>query len=146
MARGLEEARVDGELYQIAQWQVDKSLEILVWLTKTMGESFAGILQTGNSEELLDQDITELLAPAIANLVPKLNERDVQKKCREIVEEVLHEGRQIVYDIHFQGRVGHLFKLMVEVLKIQYRDFFGALSASKPLGGVVGARVSTQAK
>ena len=145
MARGLEEVRVDGELYQIGQWHIDKSLEILVWLTKTVGESIANLATTGDLESLMDKEISEVIGPAITALVPKLQEKEVQQRCRDIVAEVLHEGRQIVYDVHFQGRVGHLFKLMAEVLKVQYKDFFGALSANVPPAAVERRSATTQA-
>lgn len=130
MSRKLENVLIDGETYQIGQWPVDKSLEMLTWLTKTLGESFAA-LANGNIEELMDREISAVIGPALKSLIPRLHENEVKERARDIVDGILCGGKKVVYDVHFMGRIGLLFKVMGEVLKVQYSDFFDALTVTK---------------
>ena len=41
-------------------------------------------------------------------------------------------NRPIVFDIDFQGKLGHLFRLLKEILSFQYADFLGDLAAITP--------------
>jgi len=132
MSRKLEEVRIDGELYQIGQWPVDKSLEVLTWLTKTLGETVTSLIGAHASiDDFMDKDLGESIGPAIRSLIPRLQEKEIRDKARQITDGILCNGKLVVYDVHFMGQIGHLFKVMVEVLKVQYADFFGALSAVK---------------
>lgn len=148
MSRKLERTVIDGMTYEIGQWPVDKSLDMLTWLTKTLGESFASLSSGAvNMEDLMDKEIADVLGPAIRSLIPRLNEQEVKDRAREIVDDVLCNGKKIAYDVHFMGRIGHLFKVIVEVLKVQYADFLGALTDKKPrVKAVVREEATTQAR
>ena len=126
---------LDGKVYIIGDWQVDKSLKVLVWLTKTFGESIAGIFMTEEGFETLgglqgDEDASEETKLAIAEFVTKLlqnlDEDQYVKYCKIIIDGVKCEAKDINFNFHFLGKIGTLHTLMFHVLKQQYRDFFSA--------------------
>ena len=126
---------LDGKVYIIGDWPVDKSLKVLVWLTKTFGESIAGIFMTEEGFETLDSfqedgESSEKTKLAIAEFVTKLlknlDEDQYVRYCKVIVEGVQCEAKDINFNFHFLGKVGTLHTLMFHVLKQQYRDFFSA--------------------
>lgn len=128
---------LDGKVYIIGDWPVDKSLKVLVWLTKTFGESLAGIFMTEEGFETLDnlqsdEKVSESTKTAIADFVTKLlsnlDEDQYVKYCKLICEGVKVDGKDLNFNLHFVGKIGTLHTLLFNVLQQQYRDFFSGKS------------------
>ena len=135
--RDTNKLELDGKVYIIGDWPVDKSLKVLVWLTKTFGESIAGIFMTEEGFETLDnlqseEKVSEGTKAAIADFVTKvlsnLDEDAYVKYCKLIVDGVKVDGKELNFNLHFVGKIGTLHTLLFHVLQQQYRDFFSAKS------------------
>ncbi len=121
--------KVGSHSYQANMWHPDKAIGNLTWLTKIVGEPIlAVIVNVGSVQELMDSDVDlQLFLPAVKSLVSKLDESEVVSKVREMTEDMLCDGAKVKYDTHFMGRPGHLMKVLLQVLKAQYADFFEEL-------------------
>lgn len=132
--REMGKSEIDGEKYQVGDWPVDKATGMLTKLVKLLGEPIAMVLlgaikDQKEGESLMDMDVEKLkgdvIASAFKGLASRLDEREVQQMFREFTTDILHSGKKVDYDAHFMGRIGHLFRVSVFVLRHQYSDFLG---------------------
>ena len=123
--------KVGAHEYQVNMWHPDKAIENLTWLTKVAGEPIlAVIVNVGSLADLMESDVDlTLLMPAVKELITNLHEDQVVYKVNTFVEEMQCDGKDVVYATHFLGRPGHLMKVLAQVLKAQYADFFDELPA-----------------
>lgn len=131
MSRKVEKKVVDNHTYEIGQWSVDQSLGMMTWLIKTFGESVVALLGSTSLSKMMENDIDgPAMKMMMMGLGSRLMEDEVKARMREIFSGgILCDGKQFEYNTHFQGRIGHLFKVAVAVLRVQYSDFFGASPA-----------------
>ena len=122
---------VGGCTYAVNMWHPDKAMENLAWLTKTCGESITAIISSVDSlQDILDTDVDlKLLTPAVKAMLLNIKEKEVVQKVRSFTEAMECDGAKVDYDTHFMGRPGHLLKVVVGVLKVQYSDFFADIPA-----------------
>jgi len=138
--------------YLIGCWDVDKSLEILVWLTKTFGEGvvtlftsdagmgvvlgkFTSDMDAAKAEEESSEEVVVTEADALAeaelikefakNIVDKLDQKQYPVMCKHIIAGVRYKSQPINFSQHFIGRLGELHELMFHILRFQYADFLG---------------------
>jgi len=133
-----------GHTYEVNMWHPDKAIENLAWLTKLCGESIVALLVNVDSvRDLMDSEVDlALLTPAVSTMLKSLDEKEVVVKVNQFVDGMLCDGAQFKYDTHFMGRPGHLLKVLVNVLKVQYADFFAEI----PAGIVAGKNPATTGK
>lgn len=130
MARELVEKYVDGTEYKIEQFPATKSLRILTTLTKILGEPLSMAFALAKNEGMNDEKEAEILGKAVGTLCAKLDEDQVIHLVKELVASCLKgEGAKIQFETEFQGKIGHLFKLLKAILEVQYGDFLGELSS-----------------
>lgn len=122
---------VGGTSYQVNMWHPDIAIENLTWLIKMVGEPvIAAVVTAGSIEEMLDgKDAEAMLIPAVRSLVANLNEKEVVAKVQLFTKGILANGAKVDYGNYFMGRIGHLMKVLVQILKAQYSDFFDAIPA-----------------
>ena len=135
------EFTIDGVKYQCGTWDIDTATDTLTRLVKLLGEPLVMVLMgavdsqkskggSGSISGLLNTDIedikTEAIASAFKGLSMRLNEDEVKQLLRQCCgQQLLANGKQVVYDEHFMGRIGLLLKCTMQVLRHQYRDFLG---------------------
>jgi len=123
VARQLVEKFVDDEKYQISQFGTTESLKVLTRLSKILGPSFSVAIAGSKIEDAKAQ--TEILGKAVGELTSRLDEEEVINLIKKLVDCCLKgEGSKINFELDFQGRLGHLFKLVKAVLEVQYGNFF----------------------
>lgn len=140
--REIVEYEINGRTYLIGHWSVDKSLQTLVWLTKTFGEGFVTLFTSETGSEFLfgsndseegseeksetsPEEDTAMIKEFVSNIVDKLDEETYVKYAKHIIDGVRFEGKKITFNTHFIQRMGELHMLMFKVLKVQYSDFLG---------------------
>lgn len=135
MARELIQKTIDGKLYEFSQFNTTVSLRVLARLTKIVGEPIAIALGGAKkvdkkSDDLADKDVTgEVFGKAVKALVDRLDENEVVNLVKLLTsEQVLCDNSKIVFDDHFCGDIGHLFKVIVGALEAQYGNFFGGIT------------------
>ncbi len=134
MAKAPTTFKKNGRTYIISNWDVDKSLETMVWLVKTFGEGFLQLflkedglesaekISKGDTEDTNTEALEEFVKKISQNLDPK----EYTKYAKVIVEGTKCDGAAINFSYHFMGKLGELHALMFEILKHQYSDFLFA--------------------
>ena len=140
--RKTTETQIDNHKYSIGHWHVDKQVEMMAKLFKLLGEPLAMFLMGGVEPKagvasILDKQIDpSIIGKAVAGLASRINEEEVKVLFRQIVtDQVLCDGKQFDYNTHFMGRIGHLMRVTMAVLKHQYSDFLGE-SPDHSVGGL----------
>ena len=141
MSRQLTKYTAKDNVYLIGDWDVDTSLEILVWLTKTFGEGFISIFMSEEGQELAEKTLggkktedkegdslreKELILEFTRNITKNLDAKEYVKYAKRIVSGVKCNGKDIDFSYHFVGKVDELHMLMFKVLQRQYGSFLGA--------------------
>jgi hypothetical protein len=145
MGRQVESRTIDGRLYEFYQVSPKIALKVLTRVTKLLGEPL-GILggQLAGSKKdgiaaLLEQDTSELLPKAVSLFVTRLDETEVQQVIDWLLEPVHVQTeddkgtRRIMFERDFQGRIGHLMKVVLAALEVNFQDFF---SENSGLGAI----------
>lgn len=151
MAREVVKKELDGHQYTIGQWPVQKSLRMFTRLTKLLGEPIAAFVMgaqasPGETKSFMDKDLSsDTIAKAVHTLAERLDEELVVRTFEEITSEILCDGKPVVFNVHFMGRIGHLFKVSIAVLRVQYSDFLDELPAAAAYRQANGEAVSTPA-
>lgn len=120
---------LDGEDYKIIMFPAEQGLKVLTKLVKIVGEPMMELAK-------MQQDKTAMydhLASAIRSLALKLDDDNVVSLCKTLCSCVIKGGDGSMtldrkFNLHFQGRLGHMFKLLVEVVNHNYADFLDVLA------------------
>lgn len=124
---------IDGVDYEFTMYSATKGAKMLSKLTRLIGEPLAMFAD----EEKIDKDLGKVLPLAMRALSEKLDDDVVVSMIKDILAEARVGGNQVsvIFDTHFAGRYGHLFKVVGEMLSFQYGDLknaLGALGVLKP--------------
>lgn len=125
-----KEVELDGTIYRIQHFNPTKGLSILTRLTKTVGPTLAVFTNAKDQASLEDA-----IPSAIQALVEKLDENETPKLIKDLLSCVTINGSQDLsqtFDFHFQGKMGVMFKLLIDVVKFQFSDFLSALPVVRP--------------
>ena len=124
-----KEVNLDGKLYRIQHFNPTKGLSILTRLMKTVGPTLAVFTSAKDKS-----DIEASVPTAIQALIEKLDENETPKLIKDLLSSVTVDGSQELsqaFDFHFQGKMGVMFQLLIEVVKFQFADFLAALPVVK---------------
>lgn len=127
--------RVGDFEYICALYDATKSLEILTRISKHVGEPL-GRLFGGSAEEGkgLDARLEEVLPGVLKALADRLDKTETVALVKDILDCLQLKGPEITakvnFNDHFKGRLGHMFKMVMEVLKYQYGDLGNVFSES----------------
>jgi len=134
MSRDLVKKVIDGETYGFQQFGAKQALKVLTRLTKIVGEPMALAFTAAKGEgKLSTRDIDpDILASAVRALMERLDEDNVVDLVETLTaSHLLCNGKQIVFDVHYEGKLGHLFKVLMAALEVQYGNFFGEFLAKQ---------------
>ena len=135
----LSKVEVGGHTYELGEWPVDKAIEIMTWLSQTIGPVlFQAVSGAQSLSSVMDADLGQVLNQGVVNALTNIKSAEVKERFRQIAGvDLLCDGKQIDYNTHYQGRIGHLLKVSVAVIKFQYADFLDVLpsAATRGAGG-----------
>lgn len=122
---------INGRTYIIGTWDVDKSLETLVWLAKTFGEGFLTLFMSEDGFEttakVAQGEVNEaeesLMQDFVSAILNKLDPKEYVKYSKIICSGVRCNGQDIDFKFHFAGKMGEMHRVMFAILKHQYSDF-----------------------
>jgi len=123
--RTMDERNIDGTLYSVSQLPASRGLEMFGRLSGLVGPAALEALAKGAS---LDKDL-QTLAPAAVMLFARLQPGDLSGIAKELLGPAAADSKPLapVFETHFQGRIVHLFKVLLFAVEVNYRDFFDAL-------------------
>ena len=103
-----------------------KSMDTLTRLLKVIGSPMAVMIGAGADAQVN----ADLLSKAILALTQGLSsDRAMSDMAKDLLETTRCDGKQILFDTHFAGRIGHLFRVLAMVIEVQWKDFFSDLTA-----------------
>ena len=128
---------VKGNTYVIGDWDVDKALETLVWLTKTFGEGFLALFMSPDKGEIVDkisgtvdgervndpEKDAALIKEFASKIVNNVNPKEYVSYTRLIIQGSRCNGEEIKFNTHFRGKMAELHQVMFAILRHQYGDF-----------------------
>ena len=126
---------LDGETYRITMFPADQGLKVLTKLVKLVGEPMMEMAKMQQDKEAM----FDHLASAIRSLSLKLDDENVVSLCKQLSSCVIKDGDGSMtldrkFNTHFSGRLGHMFKLMVEVVNFNFADFLDVLALQNHAG------------
>lgn len=119
-ARGIEyqrEVTVDSETYKVHLLPPSRAIGLSVRLMKIVGEPLAAM--AGQSDNM-----ETALPTAVRALTTRLDESEVLGLIQKLLETVTQGNKPVVFETHFQGRLGHMLKLVAKIVEVQFGDFF----------------------
>lgn len=133
MATELIKKDVDGFEYEFSQFGAKRSLRTLIRLSKVLGKPLSLLLGSMNgSGKLLDKSLDmDMIGLALNALTENMDSAEVISLIEELTsgDACLCDGKKIIFDSHYEGRLDHLFKVLYAALEVQYGNFFGAMVA-----------------
>jgi len=118
--------------YEFEQLGAKQALKTMVKLSKIVGKPLAMVVGDGNVAGSLSREISpDLLGAAVGAMVERLDEGETQALCELLTaEKCLCDGKKINFDMHYEGRLDHMFKVLAAALEVQYGNFFSGLFAT----------------
>lgn len=126
---------LDGQTYTLHYLNTSDALKVLTFMTQVLGKplsKLAGNLLKGESnnlENILDSEAN--IEDAVSSLIEGLNDPDIHIIIEKICTSVSINGQKLIFEVHFQGKILHLCKLVIEALKYNFNDFFCELFAKR---------------
>lgn len=134
---GLVEKEIDGEVYKIEQFATSKAIRVLTELGNLLGPSLQDAIGGAGLKDKGEQN--KLFGKAIGDLLMRMDKERNVALAKQLVESVLKgEGAKINFEQDFKGKLGHLMKLLVAVLEVNYSNFLEDL-----LGVLDGVKVDS---
>lgn len=141
-----EQFSIDGQNYKVRHFSATRGTRIFARLVKFAGDPVAKFLSAGKAlKENDDMAANAVLGQAISALSSRIDENEVETLIKDILESVqvidaksgqLRGVGAEYFDVHFQGRIGHLFKVLGKTVAFQYSDFLGDLAGLQGLQGL----------
>lgn len=131
---GLEKKEVDSHTYSFSKYGAKESLKVLTRLTRIIGEPLAIGMAAASGKKsgksLLDTEIDpDIIGKAVRALVDRLDEDEVMGLIEKLTSVgVLCDGKKINFDVHYNGKLPHLFKVLWAAIEVQYGNFFDELT------------------
>jgi len=141
MAKEPTRFTINERTYIIGDWSVDKSLEIMVWVTKTFGEGFLTLFMSddglGSVEKLMDDTSDDvksveelekekkLIQEFASKITNHLDAKEYVKYAKLIIDGIHCGGGKINFGFHFMGKMAELHHVLFRCLRHQYGDFLG---------------------
>ena len=118
--KAVEQIEIDGVQYVVIQYGAVQSLKILARITKLVEAPIEVLIDSGGEEANIDNLVIAKMLSAIAK---NLDEDDMIRTIELIFKDVKSGGNNIIFDVHFQGRLDHMFRVLGAILKAQYGNF-----------------------
>lgn len=140
-----EDFEIGGEKYKMRQFSATKGTKIFTRLLKVAGEPISKMISAGSAAKKNDEAASnDLIAQAVGILASKLDENETLLLIKELLDSVqvydpkgtLRNVGSDYFDIHFQGRIGLMLKVVGKVIAYQYKDFFSEFASLVGLTGM----------
>lgn len=102
------------------------SLQILTRLTKMVGQ--AALVTAAKGSKALDDLPPDVLTYSVQTILARLEEDEVVLTIKQLLAGVYVHGApepvSKIFDAHFKGKMGALFRVVQYALEVNFRDFF----------------------
>lgn len=135
--QGLYEGEVDGKIYEFQKWGAERSAATLFAIAGIVADPLGQVAgdmlskRDGvNFQDVLDLNLDgDMVSKAVKALFANMNERMAMGLLKKFCAEgVLCEGKKIDFNLHYQDRLDHMFKVLRLAVEVQYGNFFSAVT------------------
>lgn len=116
---------IDDQAFNIALLMPSKAFELGAKLLKLVGEPVAALAISKG-----EADFQQALPMAVRALTSNMDNKDTLALIKLLFQTVSIDGKMINFEEYFQGRMGHMFKVLVAVVNVQFSDFFQGVAES----------------
>jgi transcriptional accessory protein Tex/SPT6 len=112
---------IGGENYTITQMTARRALRMKARLFKLLGPAISEILAGGRGNFL------DHLPKAAQILTSNMDDQNIEDIVLELLKDVRKNGREItpsVFDLEFAGCLDLLYRVIWEILEVNYKGFF----------------------
>lgn len=141
--KGLFEEIIDGETYEFEKWGAEEAFDVLLDISqmvgKPIGMAVAAIVGGGSEEGLLEKKIDpNIMGTVFESLTMNLAKDKAKPLIRKLsAEKVFCNGKKITFNVHYQDRIMHCFKVVKASLEVQYGNFFDEVLELTKLRGAI---------
>ena len=137
MPREMMSKVIDGSTYEFSQYGANESVRMFLRVSKIIGTPMSMLGNIDMKEGKVSIELNGgMIAEAVDALMRRADENEVldifQKLCSK---DVLCNGGKIDFNLHYQGRLPLMFKVLYAALEVQYGNFFDAFGV-KPASKV----------
>lgn len=123
---------VDGDEYKLIALPPSKAFRIGTKLIKLVGEPISTMAlvagdDKGKDKAAAGERAAKAIPVAVRALLANLHEEEMYGMIRELLGSVEYDKKLLTKDlieVHFQKRLGHMVKVVTEVVRYQFEDFF----------------------
>ncbi len=124
--RGSEEKIVDETRYIFTMFTAGTSVRLLAKLAKIVGKPLGIIISSGMEAQVTPA----MIGDAIQEMASSASPEEFEQTCKELLRGTKiyrDDGRasDLNFDLDFQGRIGHLSRVLKEMFIFQYSGFLG---------------------
>ena len=116
---------IDGMKYSVYMLPPKTARKMLTRIFQVAGPSIGSII--GQQ----DDDVSKVAGPVLAEFAGRLDDADLDWMMNDLAKITTAEvspGKEpfigTIFDIHFRGRIAHMFKWFVFALEVQFADFW----------------------
>lgn len=114
---------ISGAHYEIMHFTPTKSIPLMVRIGKILGQPLAALFGADDN-----MTVESVLPVVVGALTDRLDEQMVLNTIKELFEGATAKDdkgqyQHFEFDLQFMGRLGHMMKVVREILKFQYADF-----------------------
>lgn len=114
---------IDGEDYKLHCFGPTRAITLGVRLNKMILEPIVGMSGAAGDESKL----SETLMTCARTLTKNMDASETVGIIKELINCVTYQNKSINFETHFMGRLGHLSKVVGEVVRFQFSDFTSAI-------------------
>lgn len=122
---------IDGQTYEVYMLSPKRARAMLVEMLRIVGPALATAAQNGGGQDLTKLDLRVVAQDLFASLTPEL----LDQHMSSLAEVTQVDGKTLdkIFEIHFRGRLGTMFKWYFFAVRTNFEDFFGALGGASSL-------------
>jgi hypothetical protein len=125
--RHTQEKEIDGINYQFVHLPATTAFKIQQRLIGIVGRPLASAVSQFDPKKGIEStiDMESIVGVLVENLADERNE----SLMKDLIKGISFDGKEIsaIFDVHFAGRMGHLWKVLFEQIQFQYSDVFQGL-------------------
>lgn len=139
MATTTQTKTIDGVAYAVTQLPARRAARLLNRLLRVFGPALGGLAGAAKGGASLETADLSSVGPVLEGLFARLSEDEQDHLINELLATATVDGKEVlpVLDLHFQGRLGALFKLVGFAVKVNFEDFSGGLIAAAKAAGLL---------
>ena len=118
------EVNLEGEEYVVTPIPAIKGLSFMRRLTKLLGPSMTALFSQSKDAEEAGEVGMDSMQKAVDLLVENMDSPEIEQLILDLMKTVTKNGQPLNFNMEFTASYGKLFKLLTEVVKVNFGSLF----------------------